>query len=116
MIAINKRKSVVRLSSFAALFLTGCAMQSSLFNVQPERAGFVITRPPTQISYRGDISKEGQEFALRVLRQMQKDTANDYRFNENTNVRQNSIDGKSDSVNVTLIESTHAQKDEQESE
>jgi len=91
-------------------------MESPVVDVQPERAGFVITRPPTQISYRGDISKEGQEFALRVLKQMQIDTPNDYRFNENHNVRLNSIDGKSDKVNVTLIETTHASKDEQEAE
>ena len=30
----------------------------------------------------------------------------DYKFNENHNVRLNSIDGKSDSVNINLHEST----------
>ncbi len=100
----------MKLNSTAALIsilgLQGCAFQSAFVDVEEARAGFVITRPPVQISYRGDVSQESQAFALNVLKQLQSERTNMYKFNENTNVRLNSIDGKSDKININLHEST----------
>ena len=93
--------------AIVTLLLQGCAFQSILFDVEEPRAGFVITRPPVQISYRGDVSPQSQAFALNVLKQLQSEKSNNYKFNENTNVRLNSIDGKSDKINIDLHESTH---------
>ena len=90
----------------AAVLLNGCAVQSPLFDTEPERSAFVITKPPVQISYRGDISKESQAFALDVLREMQKIPYRNYRFNENHNVRLNTIDAKSDKSVINLYETT----------
>ena len=92
------------------VFLNGCAFQSPILDMEEERAGFVITRPPVQISYRGDVSPESQAFALNVLKQLQSEKTNNYHFNENTNVRLNSIDGKSDNINVNLHEISSNEK------
>ena len=101
---------ILRKSSYIVLWfvllLQGCAFQSAFVDVEEARAGFVITRPPVQISYRGDVSPESQAFALNVLKQLQSERTNMYKFNENTNVRLNSIDGKSDKININLHEST----------
>ena len=104
------RKATITALLFV-LFLQGCAFQSFLFDTEEARAGFVITRPPVQISYRGDVSKESQAFALNMLHEMQSEKTNDYKFNENTNARLNSIDGKSDNINVILHEATTETKD-----
>ena len=85
-----------------------------LFDVEEPRAGFVITRPPVQISYRGDVSAESQAFALNILKQMQNEQTNTYKFNENTNVRLNSIDGKADDISVNLHETTVQTKPDDE--
>ena len=82
--------------------LQGCMFQSPILDVEEKRAGFVITRPPVQIAYRGDVSLRSQEFALSMLKQMQTENHNNYKFNENTNVRLNSVDGKTDKVNINL--------------
>ena len=100
------RKKISYVVLIFTLALQGCAFQSVLFDVEEPRAGFVITRPPVQISYRGDVSPQSQAFALNVLKQLQTEKANGYKFNENTNVRLNSIDGKSDKININLHEST----------
>ncbi len=95
---------------FIAL-LNGCAMQSGLFDIEPNRGGFVITKPPVQMVYRGDFTPESQDFALRALKEMEKIPYQDYKFNENTNVRLNSISGKSDNIDVNMHEVT-TQKEE----
>jgi len=98
---------------FVALFafvLVGCAMESPLIDTQNERAGFVITKSPIQISYRGDITPESRAFTLEILKEIKDVPFKSYTFQENHNVRLNSIDGKSDKVNITLVESTTAQK------
>ena len=87
------------------LLLQGCAFQSALLDVEPPRAGFLITRPPVQIAYRGDVSPEAEAFTMRILRQMQTEPSTEYKFNENTKVTLSSIDGKSDKVNLNLNES-----------
>jgi hypothetical protein len=90
------------------LALNGCAVQSLLIDTEPERAGFVITKPPVQISYRGDVTPEAQEFALRVLESVKKVPYRNYRFNENVNVRLNSIDAKTDKADINLHETTQS--------
>ena len=92
------------------VILQGCAFQSPIMDIEEPRAGFVITRPPVQIAYRGDVSPEAEAFTLRILRQMQTEKSTTYKFNENTNVRLNSIDGKADNINVNLHE--HSQSSE----
>ena len=88
------------------VLLHGCAFESPVLDSQNDRAGFVITKPPMQISYRGDITPEARTFTLQVIREMKGLPFKDYAFNENHNVRLNSIDAKSDSVNIDLHEST----------
>ena len=84
--------------------LQGCAYESPLLDAQNDRAGFVITNPPMQISYRGDITPESREFTLLVLEKMKDVEFHDYKFNENHTVILNSIDGKSDDVRISLHE------------
>ena len=85
-------------------------------DIEEPRAGFVITRPPVQIAYRGDVSPEAEAFTLRILKQMQTEKATTYKFNENTNVRLNSIDGKADNINVNLHEHTSSSDDSDDKE
>ena len=108
---IKPTKTMTSVVLVSVLLLQGCAFQSILFDTEEARAGFVITRPPVQISYRGDVSPESQAFALNVLKQMQSERTNNYKFNENTNVRLNSIDGKSDKININLQETTQSTSD-----
>jgi hypothetical protein len=103
---IKPNKWMSKLILTMILLLHGCAVQTPLFDTEPERAGFVITKPPVQISYRGDISPESQAFALDVLKEMQKFPYKDYKFNENHNVRLNTIDAKTDKADINLHEST----------
>ena len=88
------------------LLLQGCAFQSPVLDSENDRAGFVITKPPMQISYRGDMTPEAQKFTLQVIRELKAVPYRDYKFNENHNVRLNSIDAKSDKVNINLHENT----------
>ena len=92
--------------SLSALLFSGCAFESPVLDAQHERSGFVITKPPMQVSFRGDVTEETRIFALDMVDKMKDVEHIDYRFNENHNVRLNSIDGKSDSVNINLHEST----------
>ena len=86
------------------LILNGCAFESALVSKQNDRAGFVITKAPMQISYRGDMTPEAQAFTLKVIRELRAVPFKDYSFNENHNVRLNSIDAKSDEVKIDLHE------------
>ena len=88
------------------LITTGCSFQSPVLDSENERAGFVITKPPMQISYRGDMTPEAQAFTLQVIRELKGVPFKDYKFNENHNVRLNSIDAKSDDVSIDLHEHT----------
>ena len=87
-----------------ALFVGGCSFQSPVLDSENERAGFVITKPPMQISYRGDMTPDAQAFTLQVIRELSAVPFKEYRFNENHNVRLNSIDAKADNVNINLHE------------
>ena len=90
---------------FVASLFQGCAFQSALVDSENDRAGFVVTKPPMQISYRGDMTPEAQAFTLEVVKLMSVVPFKDYKFNENHNVRLNSIDAKSDDVTINLHES-----------
>jgi len=102
------KKILYSLVASLTLVLQGCAMQSLLFDVEPERAGFVITKPPIQISFRGDVNKESQDFALRVLESVKDVPYKNYHFNENHNVRLNTVDAKSDKAEINLHEYTNS--------
>ena len=103
----------ILLFTIASFTLTGCgAFQSLLFDSEPYRAGFVITKPPIQISYRGDMTPEAKEFTLKVLESVKAVPYKDYKFNENHNVRLNSVDAKSDKADINLHETTTIQKKE----
>ena len=95
-----------RFAGFSAVLLSGCGFQSPVMDVEPNRGGFVITKPPVQFIYRGDFTPESQKFAIEALREMKSFKYYDYKFNENTNVRLNSISGKSDKININLNEHT----------
>ena len=88
------------------VLLHGCAFESPVLDSQNDRAGFVITKPPLQISYRGDMTPEARAFTLQILREAKTVPYKDYHFNENHNVRLNSIDAKSDDVTINLHEIT----------
>lgn len=79
------------------------------------RGGFVLTKPPIQISFRGAYTEINMEHLERLVKEIAKVPYEDYKFLENHNIRLNSIDGKSDNINVQLIENTtNIQKDEGE--
>ena len=88
------------------VLLHGCAFESPVLDSQNDRAGFVITKPPMQISYRGDMTPEAQAFTLQVIKELKGVPFKAYKFNENHNVRLNSIDAKSDDVTINLHEHT----------
>ena len=98
------------------VLLHGCAFESPVLDSQNDRAGFVITKPPMQISYRGDITPEAQAFTLKVIREMKVIPYKDYKFNENHNVRLNSIDAKSDKADINLHEHTYSMPTNDEEE
>jgi len=89
------------------VLLHGCAFESPVLDSQNDRAGFVITKPPMQISYRGDMTPEAQKFTLDVIRELKGIPYKDYKFNENHNVRLNSVDAKSDKADINLHEHTY---------
>ncbi len=70
------------------------------------RGGFVLTKPPIQISFRGAYTEIHMRHLEKLVEQISKVPFEDYRFLENHNIRLNSIDGKSDNINVQLIENT----------
>jgi len=92
------------------VFINGCAMQSFLFNTENERGGFVVTKPPIQITYRGDISETQHRYMLEVIDKASVVPFQDYKFNENHKIMLNSIDGKSDHVEIKLQESTNTRQ------
>jgi len=94
-----------------AFCVTGCAMQSPLVDTENERGGFVVTKPPIQVTYRGDISEIQHKHMLEVIDKVSTLPYKDYKFNENHNVRLNSIDGKTDKINIDLVETTTAKVD-----
>ena len=98
------------------VLLHGCAFESPVLDSQNDRAGFVITKPPMQISYRGDMTPEAQAFTLKVLREFKSVPYRDYKFNENHNVRLNSIDVKTDKADINLHESTTVKQPESSEE
>ena len=63
-----------------------------------------------QVSFRGDVTEETRAFALEMVDKMKDVPHVDYRFNENHKVMLNSIDAKSDNVNINLHESTAVDK------
>jgi len=70
------------------------------------RGGFVLTKPPIQISFRGAYTETNMRHLEKLVEQISKVPFEDYKFLENHNIRLNSIDGKSDNINVQLIENT----------
>ena len=84
--------------------LNGCSFQSPVLDSENERAGFVITAPPMQISYRGDMTPEAHAFTLHALAIMKDVEFKDYKFNTDHNIRLNSIDAKADNVSINLHE------------
>jgi hypothetical protein len=75
------------------------------------RGGFVLTKPPIQVSFRGAYTDLNMQHLERLVAEVSKVPFEDYTFRENHNIRLNSIDGKSDAVNVQLIESTTSVKE-----
>ena len=79
------------------------------------RGGFVITKPPIQVSFRGAYTEIHMRHLEKLVEEVAKVPYENYIFRENHNIRLNSIDGKSDNINVQLIESTtNVEKDEGE--
>ncbi len=79
------------------------------------RGGFVITKPPIQVSFRGAYTEIHMKHLEKLVEQISKVPFENYEFLENHNIRLNSIDGKSDNINVQLIESTtNVEKDKGE--
>ncbi len=70
------------------------------------RGGFVLTKPPIQVSFRGAYTETHMRHLEKLVEQISKVPFEDYTFLENHNIRLNSIDGKSDDINVKLIENT----------
>ena len=98
------------------LLLNGCAFESPVLDSQNDRAGFVITKPPMQISYRGDMTPEAQAFTLKVIGELKSVPYHEYHFNENHNVRLNSVDVKTDKADINLHESTTVKQPESSEE
>jgi len=92
--------------SLSVFIFSGCAMQSPLIDTENERGGFVIVKPPIQVTYRGDISEIQHKHMLEVIDKVKTIPYRNYQFNENHNVRLNSIDGKSDDIEINLHETT----------
>ena len=63
-----------------------------------------------QVSFRGDVTPETRAFALEMVHALKDIPHVDYQFNENHKVMLNSIDAKSDNVNINLHESTAVDK------
>jgi len=79
------------------------------------RGGFVLTKPPIQISFRGAYTEINMRHLEKLVEEVSKVPYENYIFRENHNIRLNSIDGKSDNINVQLIENTtNVSKDEGE--
>ncbi len=105
------------LAAIVSIINIGAVVFISSLVEDQHRGGFVITRPPIQISFRGSYDAAGMDHLEQLVEQVEKFPFQDYQFRENHNIRLNSIDGKSDAINVQLIESTTTQhKGEDEDE
>ncbi len=102
---------MIKCTMIVAVLLNGCAMQTPLIDTENERGGFVVTKPPIQVTYRGDISEIQHKHMLEVIDRVARLPFKDYKFNENHNVRLNSIDGKADNIDVNLHEVTKTADD-----
>ena len=98
---------------FFIVILNGCAVESFLFSSQPERAGFVITRPPVKVIFKGHTTDENKKFVHEIIKLLQKEPTNDYKFNETIKVDIKAIDAKSDKVNINLSEAIHVNDSEE---
>ncbi len=81
---------------------------------EASRGGFVITKPPIQVSFRGAYTDMNMRHLEKLVKEISEIPFVDYTFLENHNIRLNSIDGKTDEVNVQLIESTTSVKENQD--
>jgi hypothetical protein len=77
--------SFVLIILILVIMFTGCSVSSFLFESRPAVSQVLIERPPTRVTYIGDISEENKKFVIKCIDTMQKDKFTNYKFNENTN-------------------------------
>jgi hypothetical protein len=77
--------SIILIIFIVATIFAGCSVNSFLFESRPAVAQVLIERPPTRVTYIGDISDENKKFVIKCIDTMQKDKFTNYKFNENTN-------------------------------
>ena len=95
------------LAAIVSIINIGAVIFISSMVETDHRGGFVITRPPIQISFRGSYNAAGMDHLEQLVEQVEKFPFHDYQFRENHNIRLNSIDGKADTISVQLIETTN---------
>ncbi len=88
------------------LLLNGCAIQSALIDVEPERSLFVIETAKMKLTYRGDIHTDAYTFTQGMVLAMQKNPLNDFNATKENYVRINSLSAKTDSAEINLHETT----------
>ncbi len=113
---LKRNDTVIKCTIIIAVLLNGCAMQSTLIDTENERGGFVVTKPPIQVTYRGDISEIQHRHMLDVIDRVKTIPFRDYKFNTDHNVRLNSIDGKADNIDIKLHETTRTPEEQSTTE
>ncbi len=88
------------------LLLNGCAIQSSLIDIEPERSIIVVETAKMRLTYSGDIHDESYLFTKNMVSVMQLAPLNDFNATKENYVRVNTISAKTDEANINLHEGT----------
>jgi len=89
-----------RVMGASTLLLTGCAFQTPILDKENDRSGFLITKPPIQVLFRGDVTKDNIAFVKAVISDVKTIPYKDYTFNSSTEFRVGSTDMKSDDIEI----------------
>ncbi len=92
-----------------SIILAGCAVQSTLVDVEPDRNVFVIETAKMKLTYAGDTDADTYALTKDMVTLMQKDPLNDFNATGENYVRVNTVNAKSDSANINLQEGTKAE-------
>lgn len=65
------------------LNIVGCTFQSPVLSSHHPRGGFLVTKPPIQVTYSGDLTKEDKAHLLKVIEEVSRIPYRPYNFNAN---------------------------------
>jgi len=88
------------------LLLNGCALQSALIDVEPDRSIIVVETAKMRLTYSGDIHDDSYLFTKNMVSVMQLAPLNDFNATKENYVRVNTISAKSDKADINLHEGT----------